>query len=312
MRRLSSILIAIFCMTIFLANAQEQKVILITGTASGIGKATAETLIEKGHTVYGGDIQVEANLYLNDIGGHALIMDVTKDDQVKTGVQKVIDEQGRIDVLINNAGYGSFSTIENIDIAELQNQFDVNVFGYARLQQAVLPHMRKQRSGLVIEVSSVVGEISYPMLGWYAATKHAVEAMADALRQEVAPFGIDVVKIQPGAVKTNFPNVALAKLDDADIPDDYKQLAADFKLVVEGTYEYNAESTDGTVGFIVQAIESENPKTEYRTTPSAKMAIMVKGSMTEKEHDELNDRQFKEAVLYLRMAKEASEKKKGN
>jgi NADP-dependent 3-hydroxy acid dehydrogenase YdfG len=296
-------------MTIAMAQAQEQKVILITGTASGIGKAAATALIEKGHTVYGGDIQVENNLYLNDIGGHALVMDVTKMDQVKAGVQKVIDEQGRIDVLINNAGYGSFATIENIDLEELKAQFDVNVFGYARLQQAVLPHMRKQRSGLIIEVSSVVGEISYPMLGWYAATKHAVEAMADALRQEVAPFGIDVVKIQPGAVKTNFPNVALAKLDGSDIPEDYKQLAADFKMVVEGTYEYNAESTDGTIGFMVQAIEAEDPETEYRTTPSAKMAIMVKGSMTEKEHDELNARQFKEAVTYLKRAKEAQKKK---
>ena len=236
---MKSLIMILFTVITFQVNAQEQKVILITGTASGIGKAAAKTLIEKGHTVYGGDIQVEENLYLNDIGGHALIMDVTKDDQVNAGVQKVIDEQGRIDVLINNAGYGSFATIENIDMDELQYQFDVNVFGYARLQQAVLPHMRKQRSGLVIEISSVVGEISYPMLGWYAATKHAVEAMADALRQEVAPFGIDVVKIQPGAVKTNFPNVALAKLDQSYIPEDYKQLAEDFKLVMEATYAYN-------------------------------------------------------------------------
>ncbi|NNL02353.1 MAG: SDR family NAD(P)-dependent oxidoreductase [Eudoraea sp.] len=298
-------------MSIIWANAQEQKVILITGTASGIGKATAESLIKKGHTVYGGDIQVEENLYLNDIGGHALIMDVTKDDQVNSGVQKVIDEQGRIDVLINNAGYGSFGTIENIEMDELQNQFDVNVFGYARLQKAVLPHMRKQRSGLVIVVSSVVGEISYPMLGWYAATKHAVEAMADALRQEVAPFGIDVVKIQPGAVKTNFPNVALAKLDQSHIPEDYKQLAADFKLVVEGTYADNAESLDGTVYYIVQAMEAEEPQTEYRTTMSSQMAIQSKINLSEKDHDKLNASQFQQAVNFLRMRK-AAEKKKGN
>ena len=143
---------------------------------SGIGKAAAKTFIDKGHTVYGGDIQVEENLYLNDIGGHAQIIDVTKNDQVNAGVQKLIDEQGRIDVLINNAGYGSFATIENIDMDELQNQFDVNVFGYARLQQADRTHMPKQRTGLVIEISSVVGEISYPMPGWYAATKHAVRS----------------------------------------------------------------------------------------------------------------------------------------
>jgi len=306
---MKSLITILFIVITFQVNAQEQKVILITGTASGIGKSTAKILVEKGYTVYGGDIQVEENLYLNDIGGHALIMDVTKDDQVNAGVQKVIDEQGRIDVLINNAGYGSFATIENIDMDELQYQFDVNVFGYARLQQAVLPHMRNQRSGLIIEISSVVGEISYPMLGWYAATKHAVEAMADALRQEVAPFGIDVVKIQPGAVKTNFPNVALAKLDQSYIPEDYKQLAADFKLVVEGTYAYNAESLDGTVNYIVQAIEAEEPETEYRTTMSSRMAIQIKIGMSERDHDNLNAGQFQQAVNYFRQIK-ATEKKK--
>ena len=303
------LIIFLFAVISFQVNAQEQKVILITGTASGIGKAAAESLIDKGHKVYGGDIKVEENLYLNDIGGHALIMDVTKDDQVKAGVQKVIAEQGRIDVLINNAGYGSFGTIENINMDELKHQFDVNVFGYARLQQAILPYMRKQRSGLVIEVSSIVGEISYPMLGWYAATKHAVEAMADALRQEVAPFGINVVKIQPGAVKTNFPNVALAKLDKSHIPEDYKQLASDFKLVVEGTYADNAESLDGTIGSIVEAVEAEEPKTEYRTTFSSRMAIQVKSNISEKEHDRINAGQFQHAVNFLRNRKAAEMKK---
>ncbi len=305
---MNRILVSLFMVGSFLMNAQEQKVILITGTASGIGKVAAQSLIEQGHTVYGGDIQVEENLYLNKTGGHALIMDVTNADQVNSGVQKVINEQGRIDVLINNAGYGSFSTIENIDLDELEIQFDVNVFGYARLQQAVLPHMRKQRSGLIIQISSVVGEISYPMLGWYAATKHAVEAMADALRQEVNPFGINVVKIQPGAVKTNFPNVALAKLEQSNIPKDYKQLAEDFKLVVEGNYTHNAEPPEGTVNYIIQAIEAEEPETEYRTTFSSRMAIQTKYSMTEREHDKLNASQFNQAVNYLRNMK-ASEKK---
>ena len=307
---MKSLLFFLITFLTFQIYSQEQKVILITGSASGIGKAAARSLIEKGYTVYGGDIQVEENLYLNDIGGYALIMDVTKDEQVNAGVNKVIDEQGRIDVLINNAGYGSFATIENINMDELKNQFDVNVFGYARLQQAVLPHMRKERSGLIIEISSVVGEISYPMLGWYAATKHAVEAMADALRQEVSPFGIHVVKIQPGAVKTNFPNVALAKLEKSNIPEDYKQLAQDFKLVVEGTYRDTAESLDGTVSSIIEVVEAEDQETEYRTTYSSRMAIKIKNSMGEKEHDQLNARQFKGAVNYLRSIK-GNEKNNG-
>ena len=136
------------------------------------------------------------------------------------------------------------------------------------------------------------------------------EAMADALRQEVAPFGIDVVKIQPGAVKTNFPNVALAKLDQSYIPEDYKQLAADFKLVTEATYGYMAESLDGTVDYIVQAIEAEEPETEYRTTLSSRMAIQTKIGMSERDHDNLNAGQFQQAVNYFRQIK-ATEKKKG-
>jgi len=300
------LLLIAFMLASFTSVSQDQKVILITGTASGIGKASAEKLIENGHIVYGGDIQVEANLYLNEIGGHALVMDVTQDEQVNAGVQKVMDEQGRIDVLINNAGYGSFSTIENIDMDELHRQFDVNVFGYARLQQAVLPYMREQRSGRIIEVSSVVGEVSYPMLGWYAATKHAVEAMADALRQEVAPFGIDVVKIQPGAVKTGFYDVALGKLANANIPEDYKQMAEDFRMATEYTYA-TAESTDGTVEFIVEAVDSEEPETEYRTTLSSRLAVQTKTGMSEKDHDLLNSMQFQQLVNYLKQMQQRNQ-----
>jgi len=273
----------------------EPKVILITGTASGIGKATAEKLVERGHIVYGGDIKIEENKYLDEIGGHALIMDVTNDEQVKAGVQNVIDEQGRIDVLINNAGYGSFATIENIGIEELKQQFDVNVFGYARLQQEVLPHMREQGHGRVIVTSSVVGEISAPMLGWYAATKHAIEAMADALRQEVKHLNIDVVKIQPGAVNTNFDEVAFAKLDNSYIPEDYKDLATDFRLVMTAIF-YAAEGPDNTAYYIVEAVETQNPKTTYITTEDARQALELKRSLSESEYDEALAAQFKQGA----------------
>ena len=171
MNRITILMAAIFSFATLALTAQNNKVVLITGTASGFGKATAEKLVEKGYIVYGGDIQVEANKYLDEIGGHALVMDVTSDEQVNAGVQKVIDEQGRIDVLINNAGYGSYATVEKIDMNELQQQFDVNVFGYARLQHAVLPYMRAQKSGRIINVSSVVVEVSNMMHGWYAAKK---------------------------------------------------------------------------------------------------------------------------------------------
>ena len=282
-------------LTVVTMQAQQKKVVLITGTASGFGKATAEKLVEKGYIVYGGDIQVEANQYLDKIGGHALVMDVTKYEQVKSGVQKVINEQGRIDVLINNAGYGSYATIENIDIDELKYQFDVNVFGYARLQQAVLPHMRKQKSGRIINVSSVVGEVSTPILGWYAATKHSVEAMSDALRMEVKPFNIDVVKIQPGAVNTGFDEVAFAKMDASNIPGDYKPMADEFKTYMVDSYS-KVEGPEGTADYIVKAVEAKKPKTEYRTTSDARLLMKIKDWRSEKGFDKMMGKQMKKGV----------------
>ena len=299
MKRITLFLAAIFTVATFTLNAQNKKVVLITGTASGFGKATAEKLVKKGYIVYGGDIQVEANKYLNKIGGHALVMDVTKNDQVKAGVQKVISEQGRIDVLINNAGYGSYATIENIGIDELHNQFEVNVFGYARLQQAVLPHMRKQKSGRIINVSSVVGEVSTPMLGWYAATKHAVEAMSDALRQEVKQFNIDVVKIQPGAVNTGFDEVAFEKMDASHIPNDYKELADDFKTYMVDFYT-KVEGPEGTADYVVKAVEAKKPKTQYRTTTDARLLMKIKDWRSEKGFDKMMGKQLKKGADKVR------------
>ncbi len=289
MKRITLLLAMI--LAVVAMQAQQKKVVLITGTASGFGKATAEKLVEKGYIVYGGDIQVEANQYLDKIGGHALIMDVTKDEQVKNGVQKVIDEQGRIDVLINNAGYGSYATIENMDMDELKYQFEVNVFGYARLQKEVLPHMRKQKSGRIINVSSVVGEVSMPILGWYSATKHAIEAMSDALRQEVKPFNIKVVKIQPGAVNTGFDEVAFAKMDAAHIPDDYKPMADDFEVFSKDMYT-KVEGPDGTADFIVKAVEAKRPKTQYRTTSDARLLMRLKDWFSEKSFDKMMGKQM--------------------
>lgn len=257
------------------------QVIIITGTASGFGKVAAEKLVAKGHIVYGGDINVEGNAYLNEIGGHALEMDVTNDEQVQTGIERIISEQGRIDVLINNAGYGEFATIENISIENLKHQFDVNVFGYARLQQAVLPHMRKQRSGRIIVVSSVIGKFSLPMLGWYASTKHALEGMADALRQEVAQFNIDVVKIQPGAANTGFGATAFARLEQSFVPEDYRAMIESSIKSLENDFESSpgAEDTSET---IVEVVGLAKPKITY-ITANADEIVRLRKELSEEE-----------------------------
>ena len=160
------IIISMFLFGAIVAN-DKQKVILITGTAHGIGKSTAEYLIDKGHIVYGGDILIEENLYLNDIGGVALEMDVTKQDHVDNAINQIIAEQGRIDVLVNNAGIAVGNAIEDVSMEDAMYQFEVNLFGIGRTVKATLPHMRAQGSGTIIKISSVLGKVYNPLYGWY-------------------------------------------------------------------------------------------------------------------------------------------------
>ena len=208
-------------------------------------------------------------------------MDVTDDAQVRAGIDRVIAEQGRIDVLIYNAGYGEFATIENINIEDLKHQFDVNVFGYARLQQAVLPHMRKQRSGRVIIVSSVISKFSVPMLGWYASTKHALEGMADALRQEVAQFNIDVVKIQPGAANTGFGATAFARLEQSNVPEDYRAMIDASVKSLEANFA-SAPGAEDTAETIAEVVELVNPKITY-ITANADEIVRLRKEMSEED-----------------------------
>ncbi len=266
-------------------NAQDKKVVLITGTASGFGKATAEKLVDKGYIVYGGDIKVEENKYLDEIGGHALVMDVTNDEQVLSGVQKVIDEQGHIDVLVNNAGYGTYGMIEDVPIEEIINQYNVNVFGYGRLIKAILPHMREARRGRIINVSSVVGEVSMAGLGWYASTKHAIEAISDALRAELTHLEIDVVKIQPGGVNTNFDEVAFGTMERITPAPEYERLHNNFYDYMVEMYK-SAPGPEETANTIVEAIEAKKPKTEYRTA-GAGMMMKMKGLFSERRFDKM-------------------------
>jgi len=251
------------------------KIILITGASSGIGKATALKLLERGHTVYGAGRHVKRMDDLEESGGYALQMDVTDEKSVEKAVAQVIKEQGRIDVVFNNAGYGVYGTIEDLPMEDIKGQFDVNVFGQARVLKAVLPHMRRQKSGLIINMSSVVGQVSLAISGWYAATKHAVEAMSDALRQEVKHLGINVIIIEPGAVKTGFDDSAFEVLDRKGYSEEYADIAVNFRRFMTEKYD-KCEGPERTADIIVGAIESKNPKTRYKTTGDAKRYILMK------------------------------------
>ena len=181
---------------------QGRQVVLIAGASSGIGKVCAEYLAEKGMTVYGASRSLQAGS-----GGafSALHMDVTDDNSVRQCIQHIQDQQGRLDVVINCAGYGIAGAVEETSPEEAIAQFDTNFFGTHRVCRAVLPLLRKQRSGIIINVSSLAGLLAVPFQSFYSASKFAMEGMTEALRMEVRPFGIRVVLIEPGDFKTDFP-----------------------------------------------------------------------------------------------------------
>ena len=180
------------------------KVVLITGASAGMGREAAILLADQGHTVYAGARRADRLAELATHGVHAVGMDVSVGADNERAVNRIIEDEGRIDVLINNAGFGLYGPIEEIPIDEARYQFEVNVFGLAHLTQLVLPHMRAQGSGRIVNISSMVGKVFIPLGGWYHATKHALEGWSDCLRLETAPFGIQVVLIEPGAIETEW------------------------------------------------------------------------------------------------------------
>jgi NAD(P)-dependent dehydrogenase (short-subunit alcohol dehydrogenase family) len=192
--------------------AARAKIALVTGASSGIGEATALKLQSLGYTVYGAARRVDRMAQLAERGVRVFSMDVTDDASMEAGIERIISESGRIDVLVNNAGYGSYGALEDVPLDEARAQFDVNVFGAARLIQLVLPHMRAQRSGTIINVSSMGGKIYTPFGGWYHGTKFALEALSDCLRLETRPFGISVVVVEPGSIQTEWGGIAADNL----------------------------------------------------------------------------------------------------
>ena len=278
-------IVLILIITGFINAQDEQKVVLITGTAYGIGKSTAELLIDKGHIVYGGDILVEENLYLNDIGGTALEMDVTNQEHIDKAINQIISEQGRVDVLVNNAGLGVYGAIEDVSMEDIYYQYDVNLFGLARVTKAVLPYMREKESGLIINISSVLGETYGPLAGWYLSTKHALEGWSDALRVELKEFDIDVVVVQPGAINTNFSNVTKTYIDKYRENSAYQHLYGE--PVTDTGNEVLSNQSDPIViaKVINKAMNARNPKTRYAAGAYSKIGIFLRKIMTDKMFD---------------------------
>ena len=265
------------------------KVVLITGASSGFGKLTAEAMIKQGYIVYPAARRLNEMADLESMGGHPMAMDVTIDASVQSGIDRIIEEQGRIDVVINNAGYGFYGLVETTDMADAQRIFDVNVFGTARVSKAVLPHMRKARNGRIINISSVVGKTSGPMFGWYAGTKHAVEALSDAIRTENAGFGIDVAVVEPGGFKTEFETVAM---DNLVMPED-PELAQNVQNFKEGFLKYykNCPGPQKVVDTLLHIVSNGKIKVRY-PVGDANFPLMARRYLGDKIFDRIMRSQF--------------------
>jgi NAD(P)-dependent dehydrogenase (short-subunit alcohol dehydrogenase family) len=262
------------------------EVALVTGASSGIGEATALELVRRGFVVYGVARRLDRMAGLAALGVHTFEMDVTDDTSITSGVERILREQGRIDVLVNNAGYGSYGALEDVPIDEARRQFEVNVFGLARLTQLVLPHMRAQRSGRIVNVSSIGGKFYEPLGAWYHATKFAVEGMSDSLRLELQPHGVHVIVIEPGSIRTEWGSIAaesaIARSGSTAYGLQAKRLAA--------VYDIADRPGIGTppqvVGVaIAKAVTARRPRTRYVVPFAAKSILLLRRILTDRAFD---------------------------
>ena len=265
-----------------------KKVILLTGASSGIGYQTAESLAKEGHIVYGAARRIEKMEDLKQFGVKSIYLDITNENSIKNVVDTIIGNEGRIDVLINNAGYGSFGAVEDVDISEAKMQFEVNLFGLARLVQLVLPHMRKQKEGRIINVSSMGGRLTTYFGAWYHATKYALEAFSDALRMEVSDFGIDVSLIEPGGIKTDWGIIAADKLENSAKGGAYEKEAMKTAKGMKKQYSGNLLSNPIVITkAISKAVNSNRPKARYLIGFMAKPLVFLHTILPAKVFDKI-------------------------
>jgi NAD(P)-dependent dehydrogenase (short-subunit alcohol dehydrogenase family) len=264
------------------------KIILITGASSGIGEETVKRLMTAGYTVYAGARRLDRMKSLADAGAHVLALDLTDDASMAAAVDTVMQEAGCIDVLINNAGYGSYGALEDVPLEEARRQFDVNLFGLARLTQLVLPAMRAQRSGRIINVSSIGGKFGEPFGTWYHATKFALEGLSDSLRMELYPFGIDVVVIQPGATHSEWSQIAHESLLKYSSDGPYAKGATAHANMMEEGHKGSVPAQPSVVAnTIVQAVQASKPKTRYVTGGLARTMLFMRRVLSDRGFDAL-------------------------
>ncbi|WP_241722217.1 oxidoreductase [Raoultella sp. HC6] len=256
---------------------QEKKTALVTGASSGMGKAIARCLIQDGYQVYVAARSVEKMADLAILGAQPLRMDISVDKEIVSGVDTILAQTGGVDVLVNNAGFGLYGPVEEIGIDEARYQFEINLFGAARLTQLLLPAMRARRSGHIINITSMGGKMYSTLGAWYHATKHAMEGWSDCLRLEVAGFGIKVVIVEPGVIETGFGDVASDSIVRRSASGPYGHLVKTVAMSIKKTYGQGTGTSPEVIAEVVsRAASSDNPRTRYAAGKFAKMLIRMR------------------------------------
>ena len=282
-----------------MGNAQQT--VLITGATDGLGRAAALLLAEKGYRVFAAGRSVEKRAELDRLAAarklplETLQLDVCDDNSVSRGVQQILQKAGHLDVLINNAGVGLMAVAEELRLDDLRRLYETNIFGLLRVTQAVLPHMRGRKSGRILMLSSVAGILTPPTYGAYSSSKHAVEALSNALRLELYPFNIEVILIEPGYIMTNFQQTAKEQAESYIEGSATSPYAKIYSGAIAGATNSRRESKttpEDCARVILHAIEVSHPKARYTVTPLAKWAALGRRFLPDTLMDSFLRRKF--------------------
>jgi NAD(P)-dependent dehydrogenase (short-subunit alcohol dehydrogenase family) len=266
------------------------KTVLVTGASAGIGEATVRRFLAEGYTVYAAARRLDRMAPLAAAGAKLLSLDLTDDASIVAAVDKIRGDTGRLDVLINNAGYGSYGAVEDVPMDEARRQFEVNVFGAARLCQLALPMMRAQKSGKIVNVTSIGGKFGMPFGAWYHATKFALEGLSDSLRLETKPFGIDVIVIEPGAIRTEWSGIARESLLARSGETPYGSYARRMAEIFDSAGARRASPPEAVAKIIGNAVAAKRPRIRYAAAGGAPLFLFLARVLPDRAKDAIIER----------------------
>jgi len=266
---------------------KQKKTAFVTGASSGMGKAIARQLIGDGFQVYVAARRTDEMQDLAAVGARILRLDIAREEDIAAAVATVLSEVDAIDVLVNNAGFGLFGAVEDTGLDEARYQFEVNLFGTARLTQMLLPAMRRKGGGTIVNITSMGGKVYTPLGAWYHATKHALEGWSDCLRLELAEFGIRVVVVQPGVIETGFGDVVAARLEKQR-GGAYQRLTRAVAAATRKSYGQGGGTDPQVIGRVVsQAVRARHPRTRYAVGKFARPLLFIRKWFGDRMFDRL-------------------------